>query len=210
MPRRPARPAKVDPETLVLKAAPRRVARFKRRVVIGVAAVACVAVFAATWIAFQGPAWARPSARSSTIPIASGPRGTGRLAAPMARCAPTRRSSVLRCRAISAGPCERCGSSGSRAPIWPTSRPGRANAPGATSSKARKRRILPIPRGLRWPLVESRPGAGVATRHPRQRTPSARARSRRDPNDQQRKLDFLNPGRGASTIPSAPAAGVAL
>ncbi len=37
-------PLKVDPETLVLKAAPRRVVRFRRRLLIGIAATACVAV----------------------------------------------------------------------------------------------------------------------------------------------------------------------
>jgi len=47
---------KVDPETLVLKAAPRRVVRFKRRLLIGIAATACVAVFGVTWLALQGPA----------------------------------------------------------------------------------------------------------------------------------------------------------
>ena len=47
---------KVDPETLVLKATPRRVVRFKRRLLIGIAATACVAVFGVTWLALQGPA----------------------------------------------------------------------------------------------------------------------------------------------------------
>ena len=49
-------PRKVDPETLVLKAAPRRVVRFKRRLLIGIAAIACIAVFAVTWLALKGPA----------------------------------------------------------------------------------------------------------------------------------------------------------
>jgi type IV secretion system protein TrbI len=49
-------PPKVDPETLVLKAAPRRVVRFKRRLLIGIAAIVCVAVFGVTWLALQGPA----------------------------------------------------------------------------------------------------------------------------------------------------------
>jgi len=49
-------PPKVDPETLVLKAAPRRVVRFKRRLLIGIAAVGCAAVFGVTWLALKGPA----------------------------------------------------------------------------------------------------------------------------------------------------------
>jgi type IV secretion system protein TrbI len=48
-------PLKVDPETLVLKAAPRRVVRFRRRLLIGIAATACVAVFGVTWLALNGP-----------------------------------------------------------------------------------------------------------------------------------------------------------
>ncbi len=44
-------PPKVDPETLVLRAATRRVVRFKRNLLIGIAGVAVVAIFAATWLA---------------------------------------------------------------------------------------------------------------------------------------------------------------
>jgi type IV secretory pathway VirB10-like protein len=40
----------------VLNAAPRRVVRFKRRLLIGIAAIACVAVFGVTWLALKGPA----------------------------------------------------------------------------------------------------------------------------------------------------------
>ncbi len=46
-------PAKVDPETLVLRGAPRRVARFRREIVIGVAAVGALAISAVTWIALE-------------------------------------------------------------------------------------------------------------------------------------------------------------
>jgi type IV secretion system protein TrbI len=54
-------PRKTDPEALALRARPRRVARFNRRVVIGVAAVACVLVFAATMIALYPPSLHRGS-----------------------------------------------------------------------------------------------------------------------------------------------------
>lgn len=47
---------KADPETLVLKAAPRRVVRFRRRLLIGIAACICVAFFGLSWLALQGPA----------------------------------------------------------------------------------------------------------------------------------------------------------
>ncbi len=51
----PGAPPKIDSEGLALRARPRRVARFNRRVVIGVAAGACVLVFAATMIALYPP-----------------------------------------------------------------------------------------------------------------------------------------------------------
>jgi type IV secretory pathway VirB10-like protein len=60
-PRASGGPPKSDPEALVLRARPRRVARFDRRVVIGVAAVACVLVFAATMIALYPPSMNRGS-----------------------------------------------------------------------------------------------------------------------------------------------------
>lgn len=44
-----------NPELLALRARPRRVVRFKRRVIIGLAAFVCVTLFAATWIALYGP-----------------------------------------------------------------------------------------------------------------------------------------------------------
>src|SRR5882724_5135794 len=46
---------KVDPETLVLKASPRRVVRFKRRLMIGIAALGIAGIFGVTWLAFKGP-----------------------------------------------------------------------------------------------------------------------------------------------------------
>jgi len=48
-------PPKHDPETLVLKATPRRTVRFKRKLLIGIAAVTCGAVLGVTWLALQGP-----------------------------------------------------------------------------------------------------------------------------------------------------------
>lgn len=46
-------PAKVDPETLVLRGAPRRVARFRREIIIGVAAVGALAIAGVTWVALE-------------------------------------------------------------------------------------------------------------------------------------------------------------
>jgi type IV secretory pathway VirB10-like protein len=46
---------KIDPETLALRAAPRRVVRFKRRLMIGIAAVGIAGIFGVTWLALKGP-----------------------------------------------------------------------------------------------------------------------------------------------------------
>lgn len=51
---------KVDPETLVLRAKPRRVVRFKRGLLIGIAAAACIAIFGATWFALGSVALKKP------------------------------------------------------------------------------------------------------------------------------------------------------
>src|SRR5688572_26857246 len=46
---------KIDPETLALRATPRRVVRFKRRLMIGIAAVGIAGIFGVTWLALKGP-----------------------------------------------------------------------------------------------------------------------------------------------------------
>ena len=48
-------PAKADPESLVLRAAPRHAIRFKRKLLIGLAALGAVALFAVTWLGLKGP-----------------------------------------------------------------------------------------------------------------------------------------------------------
>lgn len=49
-----AEAAKVDPEALVLKASPRRVVRFKRNLLVGIAGIGCIGVFGITWMALKG------------------------------------------------------------------------------------------------------------------------------------------------------------
>lgn len=46
-------PAKVDPETLVLRGSPRRVVRFKRGLLIGIAAVGSASIVGVTWFALK-------------------------------------------------------------------------------------------------------------------------------------------------------------
>lgn len=67
-------PAKLDPETLVLRASPARAIRFKRGVVVGIAAFASVSLVAVAWmslkpvsfmVARQGEPRAEPAASSS-------------------------------------------------------------------------------------------------------------------------------------------------
>ncbi len=52
----PAAPPKSNPEGLVLRAMPQRVTRFKRHVVIAVAATVTIVVFGAAWLALRAPA----------------------------------------------------------------------------------------------------------------------------------------------------------
>jgi type IV secretion system protein VirB10 len=51
------RPAagKIDPEALALRAPPRRVVRFKRRLMIGIATAGIAGIFGVTWLALKGP-----------------------------------------------------------------------------------------------------------------------------------------------------------
>jgi len=46
-------PPKSDPETLVLRSAPRKVVRFKRNLLIGIAGVGAVGIFGTTWFALR-------------------------------------------------------------------------------------------------------------------------------------------------------------
>jgi type IV secretion system protein TrbI len=60
-----ADPPKGDPASFVLRARPRRVIRFKRRLIIAVAAFVCIALFAALWLALYGSKWTRTGDQES-------------------------------------------------------------------------------------------------------------------------------------------------
>ena len=49
----PPLPPKVDPESLVLRGSPRRIARFRRELIIGIAAAGALAIAATAWIALR-------------------------------------------------------------------------------------------------------------------------------------------------------------
>src|ERR1044072_7978743 len=51
----PPAAGKIDPETLALRAPPRRVVRFKRRLMIGIAAVGIAGIFGVAWLAVKSP-----------------------------------------------------------------------------------------------------------------------------------------------------------
>ncbi|TPG42747.1 TrbI/VirB10 family protein [Sphingomonas koreensis] len=57
VPAEPSVPPKVDPETLVLRAKPTRAIRFKRGVVVGLAAMTSVSIVATAWVALRPTAF---------------------------------------------------------------------------------------------------------------------------------------------------------
>ena len=48
-----AQPAKLDPETLAIRGRPPRAIRFKRGVIIAIAAIGSVSIIAVTWMALR-------------------------------------------------------------------------------------------------------------------------------------------------------------
>jgi type IV secretion system protein VirB10 len=80
-----AQPPKADPETLVLRGRPRRVARFRRGVVIGGVAAVSATLIALTWLALEpvtfrrvaGDPGGRPFERTAPEALAGAPRDYG-------------------------------------------------------------------------------------------------------------------------------------
>lgn len=82
----PAGAVKVDPETLVLRGSPGRVVRFRRGVIIAIAALASTALVGAAWLALRPPTLSlvaaggdRPVSAASAAPdaLAGAPRNYG-------------------------------------------------------------------------------------------------------------------------------------
>ncbi len=73
---------KLDPESLVLRARPRPVARFKRHVVIGIVGIALVGIFAATWLALKATPIAKPASGEELYSIDRKPTADGLAALP--------------------------------------------------------------------------------------------------------------------------------
>jgi type IV secretion system protein VirB10 len=80
-----AAPPKVDPETLVLRAAPRPVVRFRRGLIIGLASLVSASLVAVTWLALEPPSFqlatgqdgGEPLRRSSPEALANAPATYG-------------------------------------------------------------------------------------------------------------------------------------
>ncbi|MES2904298.1 MAG: TrbI/VirB10 family protein [Pseudomonadota bacterium] len=77
---------KVDPETLVLRGSPGRVVRFRRGLIIGIAAFGSAALVGTAWLAFKPPTLRqvisdddRPALNASGVPdaLAAAPKGYG-------------------------------------------------------------------------------------------------------------------------------------
>lgn len=82
----PAGPDKLDPETLVLRARPGRVVRFRRSVIVGIAAIGSLALIGTAWVALRPASLSlvasgedRPAPVTKAAPdaLAGAPRGYG-------------------------------------------------------------------------------------------------------------------------------------
>ena len=198
----PGEPPKLDPESLVLRARPRPVARFKRHVVIGIVGIACDRNFRRHLARTQGDAAAKPASGEELYSIDRKPTADGLAALPSAydKIKAAARWD-RRCRAIlDQGSCARemvlaCMAQERRAR---TTRPApknciKPNLPGrpakanvffqagsshagsvdpATAGRWRPAAVRSMPRLLRRVVLPLDPA--------------------RDPGDAQRKLDFVN------------------
>jgi type IV secretory pathway VirB10-like protein len=78
----PRPPPKSEPESLSLRAAPRRVVRFKRNLLIGIAAIASAAIFAATWLALGSGQSGKPQTGDELYNTERKPKSDGLSALP--------------------------------------------------------------------------------------------------------------------------------
>lgn len=68
-----APPAKVDPETLVLRGAPRRVIRFRRGAIVAIAAAGSIAIAGAAWLALKPASFSLVAASDDELVSAKAP-----------------------------------------------------------------------------------------------------------------------------------------
>ena len=201
----------------MLRARPRRVARFKRRVVIGVAAVACIAGLRRHLVALNAPSLSHGQSGDQELfntdrkPMADGLAGAARQLRPDRRSQRRQARAAAAGRSRAAGDCTRAESrnlaaaaqnwtaaepggrrSARRADASCAARPRRRARPACSSSIARGRRQAPV-------RPASMPAAARPERSPAPASDTAAARRQRVStsiptaiqNNQQRKLDFL-------------------
>ena len=78
----PRPPPKSEPKSLSLRASPRRVVRFKRNLLIGIAGVAAAAIFAATWLALGSGQTGKPQTGDELFNTERKPKPDGLSALP--------------------------------------------------------------------------------------------------------------------------------
>lgn len=193
---------KTDPESLALRAAPRQVVRFKRNLLVGLAAIVCVAIFAVTWMALKSPGHNQRvgpelnATRSKATPeaLAALPGNYGQMVKPAPALGPPLPGDlgppvVAREKQLGVGPAE---------PFRPRAEDDAAEARRlhiAQQAQQAKESGVFFQLSQHGGAPLSAPGsAGVQGQALASGTDTAKLTLdlERDQNDQQRKLDFLN------------------
>lgn len=201
-------PPKLDPESLVLKAPLRRVVRFRRNLLVGIAAVGCAAVFGVTWLALRGPTLRLGPAEERAVTdrrptpdgLAALPGDYGQLPKPKAQLGPPLPGDlgppiVAQEKALGIGP---------DISLRPNAEDDAARAEQLRlAQQARQAREA----GVFFQLARHETGSGTnptasapaaATGTPPEENGRLALDPERDPNDQQRKLDFVGQAAGRS------------
>src|SRR6185437_1474685 len=144
---------KLDPESLVLRARPRPVARFKRHVVIGVLAIAAIGIFVATWLALKASPLAKPTSGGELYNIDRKPTADGLAGLP---------SGYDKIRPALGPPLP--------GDIGPAELRAR-NGLGVPVAGAALKTTRPAPRNCTWPSSPGKPARETCSSRPGQATP---------------------------------------
>lgn len=197
-------PPKLDPEALVLRASPRRVVRFKRNLLIGIAAIGCVSIAGLTWMALKGTGLhlgqggnALATAGQTPTPdsLAGLPSNYGQIPQPQPRLGPKLPGD------LGPGIVQREQQLG----VSPTGSNGEDEAERAERLRLAQQAEQAREAGVFFQLTQRNSGAAIV---PAAAMPPATATTQKSPagadaahlnldlaqdqNDQQRKLDFVN------------------
>lgn len=196
-----APPAKVDPETLALRAQPPRVERFKRGAIIGIAAAVSTGMVATAWLALQPSALQIASSGSDDVEMAT-PASADALAS-----LPKNYGEVPKLGPPLPGDLGRPILRQQQMAMATEGTP--ASDVARTADEERKRRAAERRAALESPLLvrsSSPSGApsGVASPEPpvlNPASPPPAIDASRDPNGQQRKTDFVADATNAAVNP---------